>query len=83
MSYEIEEVFGIVEGEDELRELKGVNVMCGKSRAAGFQGGLTATIVVTAKASPTESIRQAFLHGLVLAMAHCAITGAIPTVVDA
>ena len=72
----------------ELRErhdegsLVGVDVFCGESRAAGFTGGLTMTIAATHSAAQTLKEKQNFLHGLVLAMAHCSITGAIPVVVD-
>lgn len=65
-----------------LRGCVGAHIWCGDSLAAVFNGGLALTIIATVDNSPNEQIRQAYLHGLVLAMSHCAITGSIPTVVD-
>lgn len=70
----------IVDG-GEKPALIGIDVMCGESRAAGFKGGLSLMITTTHAALGVQA-QQAFLHGIVLAMSHCSITGSVPSVVD-
>lgn len=78
--YELREIH---EGEGESKRLVGVDIMCGPTRCAGFQGGLSMMITtINANFGSYHDRRQAFLHGIVLTMSHCAITGSIPTVVD-
>lgn len=71
----------VVDG-GEKPTLIGVDVMSGESRAAGFKGGLSLMITTTHAALPSTQAQQAFLHGIVLAMSHCSITGSVPSVVD-
>lgn len=77
--YELREVHG---GTEDNPTLDGVDIYCGDSRAVGFRGGLSLMITTTAAACPNHQQLQQFLHGIVLAMSHCCITGSIPTVVD-
>lgn len=72
----------VTAGEGEAKSLVGVDVMCGETRAAGFRGGLSLMITTTFAGLPSTQAQQAFLHGIVLAMSHCAITGSVPAVVD-
>lgn len=77
--YDMREVTEDVDGE---RRLVGVDIFCGTSRAAGFRGGMSMMLSATVANCRTTEHAQQFMHGAVLAMTHCCITGSIPTVVD-
>ena len=64
----------ITEGPEDVKRLVGLEILCNESRAGILRGGLVMTVAVTAAACPDERNRQNFLHGIVLAMSHCAIT---------
>jgi hypothetical protein len=72
----------IHEGEGENKRLVGVDIIAGNSRAAMLRGGLSLMVTTAHAATNTFQEGQAFLHGIVLALNHCAMTGKIPTVVD-
>lgn len=61
----------------------GLRITTNKSCVATIVGGLTETIWQAFLELDTYSEQQqAFLKGIALAMAHCVVTGAIPTIVD-
>lgn len=59
----------------------GVKVLCNGRLCCELNGGISMTVAVTYAALEKTKISnraQDFLHGIVLAMSHCTITGEVP-----
>jgi len=59
----------------------GVKVLCNGRVCCELNGGISTTVAATYAALESTKISnrtQDFLHGIVLAMSHCTITGEVP-----
>ena len=84
--YTLEEKRTLVDGSKDAMpgDFVGVRILCNGRVCCELNGGISMTVAVTYAALESTKISnrpQDFLHGIVLAMSHCTITGEVPIAV--